>query len=211
MTAYRGLFIALTFLAVILPSAASASVIYSYTGNPYTSFGGTETVEPQAYDTSMFVSGFFEIENPLAPNMTDADDFRGLVPLNASFSDGVTTIDYADATLIFLSFNTNAAGEISNWSIEFDSAIDVGPGETFHRIFSAFMSDPTRGNADLGRTHYCREFNSLGNCRPSDYHEAFSEVPGTWTVSEVPLPAGLWLFASGIMLLAGLGKKRLPR
>ncbi len=195
--------------AFIHAISANASVIYTYTGNNYNSFVSTELVLPQPYDSSMSVSGFIELETEIGANQLI--DGHGLVPLDFSFSSGVITIDFTNAGGVFLDFATDASGNITEWNLYFvDDPTGLTLGGELHEIFSTFTTDDIFvGYLDIGETSYCKNLDAQGRCRFSDYHRGISEIPGTWTVSNVPVPAAAWLFGSGLVGLIGVaGRKK---
>src|SRR3954454_13671424 len=92
-------------LANIVPSEepARAGVIYSYTGNPFTTFTGGYACPPECS-----ISGFFEVPQALAPNI----DRFAFSPVAFSFTDGNITLTNANTNPSFTDFcvSTDAAG-----------------------------------------------------------------------------------------------------
>jgi len=199
----------IAFLLLVITFNADASVIYTYTGNPYNSFQSTESVVSLPYDNSMFVSGFFEMETALAPNLNGIDTGDGITLLDLSFSDGVATIDSGNVAAYFLSFRTNNDGDITDWSMSLYATPTVPIGDQYHEIFSSFGTGLLISNLDIGATIYCNELNASGTiCRTDDYHRGISNVAGTWTISTVPVPAAVWLFGTALLGLVGFIRRR---
>ena len=109
----------LTGLAILLVSSqAQANVVYSYVGNHFTSI--VDNAHPSGtYDTSMRVTGFLELANPLLAGMPLTDIGSPGLVLNFSFSDGRNSIAANDPTLSSaFHIGTNAAGVIDSWEWE---------------------------------------------------------------------------------------------
>ena len=190
----------------VLPLPAAASYIYTYTGLPFTSFGGTETTRPNPYDNSMSITISLEVETPLLPNRPIGPDV--LVPLDASFSDGTVTIDRSNASGFILGIATDDSGAISAWDLFAATSAAVALDETFHTIYSSFGPGIDFANSDYARTSYCVEQTPRGTCIGDNFHEAISEPPGSWSVSQVPLPPAIWLFGSALAGLALRAKRK---
>ena len=94
---------------------AIASVIYTYTGNDY-------TTAATPYSTSDRITGNFELLAALGDNLSN----QTVTPIAFSFNDGVETITQATATLYdFLHFNTDAAGNVTQWQVDVLTAIET--------------------------------------------------------------------------------------
>lgn len=95
----------------LIPSLASASTIYNYTGQAYSS-------ATLPYNTSESVTGSFTLNTPLAANLTNGT----VTPVSFSFSDGVQTI--TDQTAFSSSFgdlSTDANGNIISYYIQINN------------------------------------------------------------------------------------------
>src|ERR1700761_6939770 len=96
---------------------ADAEVIYTYTGNDFTSSGTIGTPESAtAYTTSDSVTGEFTLATPLGDNLTN----YSFTPLSYSFNDGVDTLSSSNSYVYYTSFyvSTNGSGDITAWSIQ---------------------------------------------------------------------------------------------
>jgi hypothetical protein len=85
-----------------LCSLVQADEIYTYTGNPFTTFSGT------GCETECSVSGYFDVAVPLADNLFDIE----IYPTTFDF-DGIT-----QATAEYFLVTTDATGEIVSWQID---------------------------------------------------------------------------------------------
>jgi len=102
-----GILLAASWLAT---GATAASVIYTYTGNNFTSVASP-------YTTGNSISGYFTVSAPLASS-TEVD---GLAVDSYWFTDGVQTLTSSDAgeTALF-DILTDASGNIKDWLVQFD-------------------------------------------------------------------------------------------
>ncbi len=198
-------------LGLVAAFNASATVVYSYSGNPYDSYDSTETLAPLPFDSTMSVSGFFSVESALASNLDDIDTGTGLIPLDFSFSNGVATLDRSNTAGAFISLGTDDSGAITEWNIFFNSSSrGVGIGGTVDRILTNFSADPSVDDFDLGEVIYCTRVStdSLGDyCAGGNYHRAFASEPGSWSMSAVPIPGAIWLFAPALALITLVRRK----
>jgi hypothetical protein len=85
---------------LILGSAASASTMYTYTGNPFTA-GATGSV-----------SGEFTVSSPLGSNFNGA-----VTPTQFSFSGGQFSLDSSSSPAYVFDIQTSGAGAIIAWFI----------------------------------------------------------------------------------------------
>ena len=192
--------------------AANSAVLYTYQGQPFTSFegdfswlGGTPTA----------ITGFILLDQPL-PYCSDYCGRGGRALLDFRFSDGITTYTLADVaalprSLPVMDFITNEAGDIEYWAFE------IFPYGT-HVPFSHFkfgeanfkpVSYPStfsQGFGGGGATYYCGPEDGSYGCFDSN-PVAFSAGPGTWTTTVVPIPAAVLLFGSALGLIGVMRRK----
>lgn len=208
MECSRKFFVA-TFLFAVLsvPTVTNAaSVVYSYTGNNFNSFAGS------AFNNTMFVSGYIEVNDFLAPNLVN----QSVTPLTYSFTDGVNAITKSDIVAgngaDTLQFYTDASGNITMWDI----SIYLSPtapsqiGDTQHQIRTrfevTFFADET---IDFGLLGTCEVLKSGNTC--AVFNNSTGEVlnnRGSWSVQVVPIPPALYLFGSGLLGLIGVAKRK---
>jgi len=198
-------------LAVLLAALpARANIVYSYLGNPYTDISDS-SLPAGTFDTSMLISGSFELANPIAPN-TPLTDITADV-LNFSFFNGRSTLTQASARLTtFFFVQTNAVGAISVWDVIIQQALP--PSLLGEEISIATQNDSTgslglSGVTDRGQLAVCEpatiprglcilraDVASVDN-RPGVWSSTVTGTPGT-PVSE-PATAGLALAALGCL------------
>ncbi len=118
-------------LSLTITPNASAVVRYTYTGNVFTNGSGS-------YTTSMSVSGWFEMANPIPPN-TPLTDIRTSITAY-SFFDGVNTLTNANSGIAAFggrsSFATDAGGNIANWNLWVSSPVPASG--LFHEFDPGF-------------------------------------------------------------------------
>ena len=192
-------FISIILLYGAAPLSVSAAM-YSYTGNNYTS-------STAYYTPDMFVSGWFETADVLAPGLYSISvitDYHFTDGVNSYTADGVN--NYAPA---YNTMNAQFAVNVYSPSV-FYAQVNLSA------IYSKVA--PDAGNYFLDINNQCTGCSSDGfydiatvnHMYPalrSDYiHSATGSATGKgeWTVTPapVPLPAAVWLFGSA---LAGLG------
>ena len=196
--------IALAWMA--LPQLVSASVVYTYTGNPYDRFETEGVAPPNPYDLDMSVSATFILDEPVGPNRPVGPTYFS--SFDWSISDGTITLDASNTTSVAFSLGTDAGGAITSWFFFATSDPLVAFGETYHQIASSFDAIPVQPDRDLGNTANCIEFSSSsGACSNDNRITYFADTPGTWSVSPVPLPGAAWLFG-GALLALGAWRRR---
>ena len=180
---------------------AFASFIYQYTGANYTS-------APNPYNTSMNISLTLELGSLLTANMSNTV----VTPLSFNISDGVHTLtDLTDTSsgffgTEFFRFNTDSFGAITGWSFKVrESFLTIGQqGSSVESFFSGgiFASDKgTLLECTIITTGNCTTLTSIAQATNSG-------TPGTWTVSNVPVPAAIWLMGSGLIGLMGFSCRK---
>ena len=185
----------LSLFAVALavhPTAAYASVIYSYNGANFDSIYDTENV-PGTYTTEMSVSGYFELAAPLAPNLPYATDISASI-ISFSFSDGRITPNYAPPPISTFFVGTDSQGAISAWQVE---VVALSNDNTYavNDILTVFHGNP--GDGDFAVRSSCPPDTPGGDCADS----AQTYTTGTWSV--VPEPTTGLLVSFGLLGLAG--------
>ena len=98
--------VVLSFAAVT--KTAKADVIYTYTGDDFTS-------AEAPYSTSDFVSASFTFASPLPDNLGFTDGFPAIV--SWSLTDQIFTLDPDNTILGRANFTTDAEGAITGWEI----------------------------------------------------------------------------------------------
>jgi hypothetical protein len=176
-------------LSAMLPATALADMIYSYTGNDF-------TFADPPYTTSDSISGFFTLPSALAPSTT----FPTITPTAFSFSDGQQTLSssLATASIVIVNVTTNASGNISQWQL---AVLNLISGTQNTQLITCNTpSNDCFALANLDKTF---------NFNTGNVIEAYNMAdPGVWSVSEIPIPAALPLFASGLGVLGLLAYRK---
>jgi hypothetical protein len=159
-------------------SAAKASFVYSYSGNPFTA-GAAAFVGNS-------VTGEFTVASALG------DNFVGVVaPTQFLFSNGLFTLGNSNSSFYTFDIQTSNTGAIINWAILVYSSYGPWTG----MIQTNNSGDST---SSLGPTTLISASNSGA---PGTW--SVSDPP-----SATPLPAALPLFAGGLGALGLLGWRR---
>jgi hypothetical protein len=201
-------------LFLIMTVSANASYVYSYTGNTFDSFSS-----PSSWDTSMYVSGTFELQGALGQNLIDSP----ITPTSFSFTDGVNTITSVDAAAnpllynVDLRFSTDTNGVIKDWYV----LLDFGPvstpfypgtlgniGQTLARIHTegGVSEFGMAASWDVAVIYTCTAINPDNSCATDQDTGGTVANPGAWTVSTVPVPSAFWLFGTGVLGLIGASR-----
>ena len=200
----RSVFV-LVFLLASVP--AQASVIYTYVGNTFTDIVDLP-FPPGTFDTSMQVTGSFELQDPLAANLPLTD--IGADVLDFSFSDGRSTLTASDLHLsTFFFVQTGAAGQITVWDIIVQQTLSFSEHDT-----SIVTQNDTVGSLglfgvqDSGLLSMCDPaLVPRGECRVLADMASVDNAPGGWSSSSpgtptpVPEPASFGLMALGASAL----------
>ena len=191
-----------TLMLLVCSGSIQASVIYSYTGNNYLDTYG-------AFNDQMSISGFLELDGYLAPSLAGVS----LDPLAFSFENGVQTLDQANATSTTFVISTDALGNITEWNIHLRAASNepIGLDDVINALQTTHYNDEGYiltctavgdGGCVSGPT------TDWGVTLPLNPDPNFEYMPGTWSVTAVPLPASVWLLASGLVGLLGFVRRR---
>jgi len=179
---------------VALATPATASVIYSYVGNPYFSITDSE-VPAGAYTTSMFITARIE----LAGVVEDVtwEDLSDSV-LSYEVSDGRVSLTESNSTILFRELYIRD-GNIIHWDLWVQSQSDqIGTGTQL----SIIISVRTAGNLEVVGLAECLTDVCAPEETSGDTAQTFSRGGG-WTL--VPEPGAHALLAVG---LAGMAATR---
>jgi hypothetical protein len=184
-------FAAIVTLFIVAP--ASAQVVYSYSGNDFTT-----SFAP--YTAAMSVDGSFEVAVALPPGATT--DVSGSL-VDFSFFDGVEARSLADSTICQFAVTTDGAGQIVAWDIWLREAGGADPQHSLETRSASDLAGFASPNAACGGAAL-NPFASV------------TGFPGSWTGSggptavEVPTASdlGLMLLVAALALAALLHLRR---
>ena len=178
-----------TLMAAFCASTAQAALVaYTYTGNNFNSISGT------GITTSDLLSGSIIVDCGLLGGGGDCTSLplANYIPAitNFSFSGAGVTIDDSTSFLLVGMFSTDATGMIIDWNIQSQNAVPS----------FATISGPS-----------CYTFyDSCDQLSILDGTGFTFDDPGTWSTTVVPIPAAVWLFGSGLLVLFGISRREKP-
>lgn len=127
--------VVVSMLLAASPGNARADVVYTYTGNDFTTFYAP-------YTGSDYVTLSITLSTPLPPNFV----FQLVTPLSFTASDGVQTITNTDAAAAPIALSTNSLGAITEWGIAI-----YGPAYAGVILTNSYPGDYTdRGSNPVG-------------------------------------------------------------
>jgi len=216
---------------VAISGGAQATAVYSYSGNPYTSFNnngtdlntGESIPHSEPYDSSMNLSAELVFENELTAGsyvLVYDNGFSGEMYntdnklLSFSFSDGIDTfsLDLASIDLtfdsVYFQLSVDASGEIEFWSLLLGSD---GPYNDAWSMSTGFGSETSPFNplspVVIGDHTFLWE-DGPGRSAETQWGGEFDVAQGTWSSSVIPIPAAVWLFGSALMSFGWMRRKQ---
>jgi hypothetical protein len=189
-------------ILVLTAFNASASVVYTYTGNNF-------TYATAPYTTDMNINLQFETASLLTGTgvMTNVSSEI----LSFTMFDGRKALTESDSTLdIYLNIDT-ATAIPTEWAIHVTNEFGRSVGDIVNRMKTIYFS--YSGGPDSAEEIECKSIPAeVGECMGFEYiagADVFDSPgsPGAWSV--VPIPAAIWLFGSGLVGLIGItGRKK---
>ena len=166
-------------------ASAQADVIYTYTGNHFTTVLNNNPAPAPQYTTTDSVSGNFTLPTALGDDLP----LTTIDPTSFSFTDGVQTLTNSTPGIV-TSFNiaTNAAGLPSLWSIDITTIL-LGTTEDIFTDLSTNAHFTADGGSQVNSSNLANQGRNIN--------------PGTWTVSSTSVaePDSAWLLAAGLAFL----------
>lgn len=160
--------LALTALLGLAP-LAQANVVYSYTGNAYSS---VSNASPNAtYLASERVSGSFTLADGNWGNHNGA-----IAPLAYDFFDGVTHYNAGNVNSASFFLATDATGAVTRWNIDL---LDLLPSTGWNHLVTHNV-----GGGDEDSGEHFDGFSCSGGCTS----RASTFQVGGWTVTSQPTP-----------------------
>jgi len=149
----------------------------------------------------MKVTGSFTVDAPLV-------NFSGdLIPVvkNLSFNDGVESLTATNDVLWRANMTTDSSENPVTWEIRMHEQTPVNP-----------VLDETVLNIDTGsdlgdRALIIGVIDCIDDYCWDAFTDAWNDIPGTWEVAAVPIPAALYLSCSGLLGLVGLSRRKKAR
>jgi len=187
----------LGWLSLMLPASLRADTVYSYAGNSFTQFGGTDTCTPVCGITGNFT---------LAAPLPDSDTVwypTLLSTLSYDFTDGSNVWTNLNSTISQFSVETNAAGTIDEWDIIMTNTSGASlytasvpyAFSVYNGVFNEEVGYSPNGEVGI--------FDSTSSGSTS-YADNGSDPGGTWTATTVPEPSSFLLLGTGLLGLLAL-------
>jgi hypothetical protein len=194
----KPLLLSLAVFALTIPVHADpldSGLLYTYTGNPFTTFTNGASCPPDCK-----ITGWFSVLTSIA-NL--GDNFNGpFVPLDFSFTDGNVTFTKSELPDTFFGAQTDSTGKLIKWSISLQNGFTVGSVALVTATYSPVVD---AYNEFLGQPN---------PYLPPVYAQAYNfNDPGTWTLQSfttTPEPGTGWLMLLLVPMLM-LVKTRVAR
>jgi hypothetical protein len=175
-------------LVLGLSPPASASTIYTYTGNPFTTITGVPIfITGTSYTTQDSVSGAFTLATPLAPDHTDITP----AVLGWTLTDGVQILgsDNPGDSLKEFKLTTDSLARITFWQV-------LGVTTFLDSSYVGTFNEPPSVVGDEG---------GFAGIIVNGYGASNAGMPGRWAT--VPEPTTSTLLATGVLALSRVRRR----
>jgi hypothetical protein len=189
-----------SLLLIVCAAPASADTVYTYIGNPFTTF---QDFFPYyfapCYSGGCQLQGSFDVAQPLGPNLNNYSPTL----LNYGFA-VVPVLGIGFPAPGWLMVSTDSSGAIIDWNFQFQ--LNFG---SYNGLVNYFLISGS------STSDYAQIAEITGGGHQAYYSGGNYGSPGTWTVSPapapVPEPGSIVLFGTGLAALGGLVRRRLDR
>jgi hypothetical protein len=175
-------------MTLCMAMSAKADSTYTFTGADFNQFSNT-SCEP-----TCSITGSVTLLEALPPDLVQGiGDSGDTFPSSFSFTDGSLKIDNLNAAFYGFSFDTDSAGNITNYNFY----ADLADGSSLSGYF----------NDSIGVNELYTANNSAGY---DAYIEGDGISVGTWGPASTPAPepSSLMMLGVGLLGLVGIGLKR---
>ncbi len=195
----------LLLLLVLSTSLNAAQVRYSYQGQDLSYRGLLSADAPLPGSANLTgIVGYFELSNALAPNLS-------MFALNGissfAFTDGVTMLSDAVASIDAFQVSTDSFGNLTEWQLLLINPIAGTQTDDHIAMRTSSANSGSSSFAVYDSTDYFAGMALIGTESRPVIKRATSESSGQWSVSVVPLPTAAWLFGSALIGLGWMRRK----
>jgi hypothetical protein len=170
---------------------AQADIMYSYTGNPFTSVTGG------VYSTTDSISGFFTLASALGSNFS----FQSITPKTFSFTDQHQILtDTTPSLLTAFEVSTDAAGNIDQWAINISTNDGLLP-------LTEFLTQ----NSGINPADAAVTTDALGNIISLGNNPAGVGVWTTTSIAAVPEPDTAGLLLLGVLVTGFMARNQVAK
>ena len=179
-------------LAVASPTVATAGVVLTYTGTPFTYFFPS----PNSYTTSMYMTATIDLSSALPASSDVIFSLGGAgYPTLFTLGDGIQTWTPSNTGNNYFEFVTNASGNIIGWDVNIERVLGSNAWSSLQGPNSLFTTNVAQDSANL----------------PNGNEAWNTGSAGVWTETAIPEPSSSWLMGSALLGLALVRLARVAR